>query len=117
MTDERDPDVEALENRIETLEEIVMRMLPSRRDAIKMGGAALVGGSLAAGSASALPDPDEDEVGTIGASGDPVDLFAEDISELESINGDRLVTSGESKDFEVQKDGSDGSGVINFKTS
>jgi len=113
MTD--DPDVEALENRIETLEEIVMRMLPSRRDAIKMGGAALVGGSLAAGSASAIPP--EDEVGTIGASGQPVDLFAEDISELESINGDRLVTSGESKDFEVQKDGTDGSGVINFKTS
>jgi hypothetical protein len=46
-----------------------------------------------------------------------VDLFAEDIDGLESINDDRLVTSGESTDFQVQKDGSDATGVINFKTS
>jgi hypothetical protein len=84
-----------------------------------MGGAALVGGSLAAGSASALPDPDEDEVGTIGASGTPVDLFAEDISELESINGDRLVTSNEGQDYKIEDDLSNQSDptIIRFETS
>jgi hypothetical protein len=34
-----------------------------------------------------------------------------------TINGDDIVTSSAGKDYEVQKDGSDGSGVINFKTS
>lgn len=113
MDDE--PDIEQLENRIETLEATITKMLPGRRDALKMGGAALVGGSLVAGSASGLPQ--EDQVGTIGSSGQRVDLFVEDIDGLESINDDRLVTSGESDDYEIQKDGSDTSGVINFKTS
>jgi hypothetical protein len=109
------PDVEELQQRIEVLETTIQRMMPSRRDAMKMGGAALVGGSLVAGSASALPQ--EDQVGTIGSSSQRVDLFAEDIDGLESINDDRLVTSGESTDFQVQKDGNDATGVINFKTS
>jgi hypothetical protein len=109
------PDVEELQQRIEVLETTIQRMMPSRRDAMKMGGAALVGGSLVAGSASALPQ--EDQVGTIGSSSQRVDVFAEDIDGLESINDDRLVTSGESTDFQVQKDGTDATGVINFKTS
>jgi len=88
MTDE--PDTAELENRIETLEATIAKMLPGRRDALKMGGAALVGGSLVAGSASALPT--EDQVGTIGSASQRVDLFAEDIDGLESINNDRLVT-------------------------
>jgi len=41
----------------------------------------------------------------------------QDIEGLETINDDNLVTSGETTDYEVQKDGSDTSGVINFKTS
>jgi len=113
MKDE--PDTAELENRIETLEATIAKMLPGRRDALKMGGAALVGGSLVAGSASALPQ--EDQVGSIGSSSNRVDLFVEDIDGLESINDDRLVTSGETDDYEIQKDGSDASGVINFKTS
>jgi hypothetical protein len=36
---------------------------------------------------------------------------------VDTINGDKLVTSGETTDYEVQKDGSDTTGVINFKTS
>jgi len=117
MTEE--PDTAELENRIETLEATIEKMLPGRRDALKMGGAALVGGSLVAGSASALPT--EDQVGTIGSASQRVDLFAEDIDGLESINNDRLVTVldgvNETGDYQVQKDGSDVTGVINFKTA
>jgi len=116
MTDEK---TQQLENRIETLEATIEKMMPSRRDALKMGGAALVGGSLVAGSASALPT--EDQVGTIGSASQRVDLFAEDIDGLESINDDRLVTVldgvNETGDYQVQKDGSDTTGVINFKTA
>jgi len=117
MKDE--PDTAELENRIEKLEATIEKMMPSRRDAMKMGGAALVGGSLVAGSASALPT--EDQVGTIGSASQRVDLFAEDIDGLESINNDRLVTVldgvNETGDYQVQKDGSDVTGVINFKTA
>jgi len=116
MTDDK---TKQLESRIDTLESKIEKMMPSRRDALKMGGAALVGGSLVAGSASALPQ--EDEVGTIGSASQRVDLFAEDIDGLESINNDRLVTvldgTNETGDYQVQKDGSDTTGVINFKTA
>jgi hypothetical protein len=83
------------------------------------------------------------QVGTIGSASQPVDVVLEDatgvdtisgssidisdlnslvgssvsISGLDSINGDDLVTSAENQDYEVQKDGSDTTGVINFKTS
>jgi len=116
MTDEK---TRQLENRIDTLESKIEKMMPSRRDALKIGGAALVGGSLVAGSASALPQ--EDQVGTIGSSSQRVDLFAEDIDGLESINDDRLVTvldgTNETGDYQIQKDGTDTTGVINFKTA
>jgi len=36
---------------------------------------------------------------------------------VDTINGDDLVTSDAGKDFKVQIDGTDGSGIINFKTS
>jgi len=36
---------------------------------------------------------------------------------VDTINGDNLVTSGETTDYEVQKDGSDTSGLINYNTS
>jgi len=137
MTDE--PDRQELEDRIEELEATIKKMLPGRRDALKLGGAALVGGAAMSGTASAGTD----SVGTIGTSNDPVDVVLEDasgvdtisgtsidisdlrslsgsnisVSGLDSINGDDLVTSGENQDYEVQKDGSDGSGIINFKTS
>jgi len=50
------------------------------------------------------------------------ELVSEDIDNsgdmaTNTINGDDIVTSSAGKDYEVQKDGTDGSGVINFKTS
>jgi len=162
MTDE--PDRQELEDRIDELEQTIGKMLPSRRDALKFGGAALLGGAAMSGTASAGTS----STGTIGTSGAPVDVVLEDatgvdtisgtsiditdlnslsgsgvsvsgltslsgtsisvsdlaslsgsnisISGLDSINGDDLVTSAENQDYEIQKNGSDASGVINFKT-
>jgi len=137
MTD--DPDTAELENRIDELEATIQRMMPNRREVIGMAGAGLAGAGLMSGTASAGTN----QVGTIGTSNDPVDVVLEDatgvdtisgtsidisdlnslsgsnisISGLDLINGDDLVTSAENQDYEVQKAGSDGSGIINFKTS
>jgi len=90
MDDE--PEVEQLENRIEKLESTIEKMMPSRRDALKMGGAALVGGSLMAGAASA--DTVDDQVGTIGGPNEEVDLVSEDIDNSNQITTQDLVVNG-----------------------
>jgi len=110
MTDEK---IQKLEARIDELEATIKKMLPGRRDAIKLGGAAVIGGAAMSGTASA----GSSQVGTIGDGSNLVDVHAEDLFDVDTINGDNLVTSGETTDYEVQKDGSDTSGVINFKTS
>jgi len=88
MTDE--PDKAELENRIEKLEATIEKMMPSRRDALKMGGAALVGGSLMAGTASAGTN----QVGTIGSPSQPVDLESEDINNADTVTTQDLVVNG-----------------------
>jgi len=88
MTDE--PDTAELENRIEKLESTIEKMMPSRRDALKMGGAALAGGSLMAGSASAGTN----QVGTIGSASQPVDLESEDINNADTVTTQDLVVNG-----------------------
>jgi len=110
MTDEK---IQKLEARIDELEATIKKMLPGRRDAIKLGGAAVIGGAAMSGTASA----GSSQVGTIGDASNLVDVHAEDLFNVDTINGDNLVTTSESTDYEVQKDGSDTSGVINFKTS
>jgi len=84
MRDE--PDTAELENRIDKLEATIEKMMPSRRDALKMGGAALVGGSLMAGTASAGTN----QVGTIGSPSQPVDLESEDINNADTITTDTV---------------------------
>jgi len=110
MTDEK---IQKLEARIDELEATIKKMLPSRRDALKLGGAAVIGGAAMSGTASA----GSSQVGTIGDSSNLVDVHAEDLFNVDTLNGDNIVTTSESTDYEVQKDGSDSSGVINFKTS
>jgi hypothetical protein len=83
MTDDK---TRQLENRIETLESTIEKMMPSRRDALKMGGAALAGGSLMAGSASAGTN----QVGTIGSPSELVDIESEDINNTDTITTDTL---------------------------
>jgi hypothetical protein len=61
------------------------------------------------------------QVGTIGSPSQPVDVVLEDATGVDSINGDNIVTvldgTNETGDYQVQKDGSDTTGVINFKTA
>jgi len=105
--------IERLEDRIDQLEATIAKMLPGRRDALKLGGAAVIGAAAMSGTASA----GSSQVGTIGDGSNLVDIHAEDLFDVDTINGDNLVTTSESSDYDVQKDGSDASGVINFKTS
>jgi len=115
MTD--DPDTAELENRIDELEETIQRMMPNRREVIGMAGAGLAGAGLMSGTASAGTN----QVGTIGTANDPVDVVLEDATGVDTINGDNIVTVldgvDETGDYQIQKDGSDTTGVINFKTS
>jgi hypothetical protein len=88
MDDE--PKVQQLENRIDSLESTIEKMMPSRRDALKMGGAALAGGSLMAGTASAGTN----QVGTIGSASQPVDIESEDINNADTVTTQDLVVNG-----------------------
>jgi hypothetical protein len=88
MSDE--PDRQDLEDRVDQLESTISKMLPSRRDALKLGGAALVGGAAMSGSASAGTQ----QAGTIGTSGSLVDVNAEDIDAV-SVNTDKADITGE----------------------
>jgi len=112
MTDTNE-DIKQLQARVDKLEDMIRELLPNRRDVLKAGGAAAVGAVALSGSASA----GSSQVGTIGSSSDLVDVHAEDLIDVDTINGDNLVTTSELTDYDVQKDGSDSSGVINFKTS
>jgi len=113
---DKDEKIQQLEDRIDELEATIKKMLPSRRDALKLGGAAVIGGAAMSGSASAGTS----STGTITG---PVDIQAEDISQVDTINGDNIVTvrdsADESGDYQIRKgdDSDDGTGVINFKTS
>jgi len=88
MTD--DNKTKQLENRIDTLESKIEKMMPSRRDALKMGGAALVGGAAMTGTASAGTN----QVGTIGSQASPVDLESEDINNADTVTTQDLVVNG-----------------------
>jgi len=77
MTDQSDP--QDLEDRVDQLESTISKMLPGRRDALKLGGAALVGGAAMSGAASAQPGDQDGESGVIGTDNDPVDIEASDI--------------------------------------
>jgi len=83
MTDEK---TRQLENRIDKLESTIEKMMPSRRDALKIGGAALVGGAAMSGTASAGTN----QVGTIGSQASPVDLESEDINNADTVTTDTL---------------------------
>jgi len=110
---DKDTEIKQLQARVDRLEDMIRELLPNRRDVLKAGGAAAVGAVALSGSASA----GSSQVGTIGSSSDLVDVHAEDLIDVDTINGDNLVTTSENTDYDVQKDGSDASGVINFKTS
>jgi len=83
------PDRQDLEDRVEQLESTISKMLPGRRDALKLGGAALVGGAAMSGSASAGTG----QAGTIGTANDPVDVESEDINNADTLTTEKLVVN------------------------
>jgi len=88
MSDE--PERQDLEDRVDQLESTISKMLPGRRDALKLGGAALVGGAAMSGSASAGTS----QAGTIGTANDPVDVESEDINNADTVTTQDLVVNG-----------------------
>ena len=116
---DKDQKIQRLEDRIDELEATVRKMLPSRRDALKLGGAAAVGAAAMSGSASADVGQLDDQVGTIGDPSNLVDIHAEQIFDLDTINGDQPVTSDESYAYQLKDDLTSATGdpvVIEFKT-
>ena len=102
--DEESDKIERLEDRIDQLEATIAKMLPGRRDAMKLGGAAVIGAAAMSGTASAADDTNQ--VGTIGDASNNVDIFVESIA-----------FSDENKLRTIEVDGTDANGRINFKTS
>ena len=86
---DKDETIQRLEERIDEVEATIKKMVPSRRDALKLGGAAVIGGAAMSGTASA----GSSQVGTIGDASNPVDLFAEDIDNSDTITTDTLDTN------------------------
>jgi len=78
-----DERIAELEDRIQQLEATTKKMMPTRRDALKYGGAAAIGAAAMSGTASA----GSSQVGTIGDSNNLVDVEAEDIEVSDTLNG------------------------------
>jgi len=102
--DEESDKIERLEDRIDQLEATIAKMLPGRRDALKLGSAAVIGAAAMSGTASAADDTNQ--VGTIGDASNNVDIFVESVA-----------FSDENKLRTIEVDGTDADGRINFKTS
>jgi len=79
-----------LENRIEQLEATTKKMMPTRRDALKFGGAAAIGAAAMSGTASA----GSSQVGTIGDANNLVDVEAEDIDVSDTLTVQDIVVNG-----------------------
>jgi len=100
--DEESDKIERLEDRIEQLEAVTKKMMPSRRDALKLGGAAAIGAAAMSGTASA----GSNQVGTIGDANNLVDIEAEDVTINDTLNGASI--SGAAQDEALLSDGAGG---------
>jgi len=83
---DKDEKIQRLEDRIDELDATMRKMLPSRRDALKLGGAAALGAAAMSGNVSA----GSSQVGTIGTTSDRVDVNAEDIDVSDTITTDNI---------------------------
>jgi hypothetical protein len=85
MTNDSDPSKQELLDRVEQLESTVEKMLPSRRQALKLGAA----GAASVGGVSMLSDSADASTGSAGQIGDPQnrpDLFADTV-DLNQLSG------------------------------
>jgi len=85
-TDNTDEPTKAeLHERVQQLESTVAKMMPSRRDALKLGAAGIAG-AAGLGATSQSAEASTGSAGTIGSSGSRPDLFADDI-DANSLSG------------------------------
>jgi len=117
--DTDDPDTEALAeavvSELDTGTVVDDKIVVSRR-----GLTALIGAGLGTSALSMLgvdKASAQTAAGQVGTSSSPVDIEAATITASNSIteNGQDVISSPDD-DYEIQKDGTDGSGVINLKT-
>jgi len=87
-TNTDEPSKAELHDRVEKLESTVAKMMPSRRDALKLGAAGIAG-AAGLGAASQSAEASTGSAGTIGSSGSRPDLLADDVGPR-SIAGDYL---------------------------
>jgi len=93
---EQDSEKKELRERVEALESTVQKMMPSRRDALKMAGASALGAAAFSGTGSAqTPGGDNGQAGTIGTSGERVDMFAQDIDVSKEATVEDLTINGD----------------------
>jgi len=90
------------------------KLILSRRQAIGLATGSIGVGALATLGADTAA---AQAAGQVGTASEPIDVEAHDLNAQNSLTdaGDAVVSSP-SADYQVQKDGTDGSGVINFKT-
>jgi hypothetical protein len=88
-TDE--PSKAELHDRVQQLESTVAKMMPSRRDALRMGAAGIAG-AAGLGAASQSADASTGSAGAIGSSSDRPDLFADEID----ANRAKVITESQS---------------------
>jgi len=103
MSEEIDPDtLAAALEQLEPGTRIGDKFVLSKRQLLAIAGSSLGAGALAK---YGIDDVAADASGQVGTDSAPVDVKAFTIS-FPNLSGN----------YEIQKDGSDGSGVINFKT-
>jgi len=107
--DTDDPDTDTTELAREVIKELDTGTVVDDKIVVSRRGlTALMGAGLGAGALSMLgvdKATAQQAAGQVGTSSDPIDVEANTISFPQLAN-----------DYEIQKDGSDGTGVINFKT-
>jgi hypothetical protein len=144
--DDSDPTKAELEQRVNRLEATVERLLDAlhanRREVLSAGAsgiAAFVAGQQLAGDVEAA----DTSAGAVGASGASQDIYLDEIldptgdqvadlddsglfvfqrgldlpeANIDTLNNNEPVVA-QSTEYEIQKDGTDGAGTINFKTA
>jgi len=110
-TDSDEPSKAELHDRVQQLESTVEKLMPSRRDALRMGAAGIAG-AAGLGAATQTADASTGSAGTIGSTSDRPDLLADDVGPR-SIASDYLYAgefSGSDPDARLDNAIADASG-------
>jgi len=106
-TNTDEPSKAELHERVQQLESTVQRMMPSRRDALRMGAAGLAG-AAGLGAASQSADAATGSAGTIGSTSNRPDLVSDEIdtNRIESetlLSFERTVLANSTKQLDPNR--------------